>query len=66
MLASLKSGADVSRVCALSVIRAAFLLTHPTLPYVDRFKPLLSASNQVSASQRSGYTFTAPISCAWQ
>ena len=45
-------GADFSRGCALSVIRSALLLTHPTLPFVGRFMPLLSASKQVSASHR--------------
>jgi hypothetical protein len=52
MLASLKMDADFSRGCALSVVRPAFLLTHPT-PFVDRFMPLLSLFNQVSASYRS-------------
>ena len=32
-------GADFSRGCALSVIRSALLLTHPTLPFVGRFMP---------------------------
>jgi hypothetical protein len=53
MLVSLKLVADFSRGRALSVIRPAFLLTHPTLPFVDRFMPLLSLSKQVSASHRS-------------
>jgi hypothetical protein len=29
------------------------LATHPTLPFVDRFMPVLSPSKQVSASHRS-------------
>jgi hypothetical protein len=45
--------ADFSRGCALSMIRPAFLLTHPTLPVMDRFMTVLSASKQVSASHRS-------------
>jgi len=53
MLASLKLVADFSAGCALSGIRPAFLLTHPSLPFVDRFMLLLSPSKQVSASQRS-------------
>jgi hypothetical protein len=32
------------RGCALSVIRPAFLLTHPTLPFVGRFVTVLSPS----------------------
>ena len=38
----------------------------PTVPFVDRFMPVLSAFKQVSASHRSECLFTAPISCAWQ
>jgi len=63
MLGLLKPGADFSRRCALSVIRAAFLLTYPTLPFVDRFMLLLSQSKQVSASQCSESLFVTPISC---
>jgi hypothetical protein len=48
------------------MIPPAFLLTHPTLPFVDRFMPVLSASKQVSASHRSECLLTPPISCAWQ
>src|SRR5215208_3085456 len=62
MLALAKSRADFSRWCALPVIRPAYLLTHPTLPFVDRFMPLLSPSKQVSASHRSECLFTSPIS----
>jgi hypothetical protein len=57
----LEVDADFSRGCALSGIRAAFLLTHPHyLPFVDRFMALLSAAKQVSASHRSGCLFAAP------
>jgi hypothetical protein len=35
-----------SRGCALSVIRPALLLTHP-LPFVGRFMPVLTPSQQV-------------------
>ena len=42
-----------SRGCALSGIRPAFFLTHPTLPFVGRFMPVLSPSKQISASHRS-------------
>src|SRR5829696_838285 len=66
MLAFLKSDADFSSGCALSVIRPAFLPTHPTLPLVDRFMLVLSLSNQVSASRCSECLFTDPISCARQ
>ena len=61
-LVSTKPGADFSRGCALLVIRLAFLLTHPTLPFVDRFMLVLSPSYQVSASHRSECLFTAPLS----
>jgi hypothetical protein len=66
MLVFLKLAADSSRGCALSVISPAYLLTHPTLPFVDRFMPVLSPYDQASASQRGECLFTAPISCAWQ
>ena len=42
-----------SRGCVLSMIRPAFFLTHPHRAFIDRFMPLLSPSNQVSASHRS-------------
>lgn len=64
MLVSLKFGAIISRECALSMIRTAFLLTHPHPPFVDRFMPLVSLSKQVSASRRSESLFVTPISCA--
>jgi hypothetical protein len=60
MLVSPKLVADFSRGCALSAIRPALLLTHPTLPFVDRFMPVLTASKQVSASHRSECIFIAP------
>lgn len=52
MLASVILGANFSIGCALSVIRPAFLLTHPHLPFVDRFMAVLSPSKQASASHR--------------
>ena len=63
MLVSVELGVAFSKGCPLSVIRPAFLLTHPTLPFVDRFMPVPSASKQVSASQRSECLLAAPISC---
>jgi hypothetical protein len=65
MLVSLKMDADFSRGCVLSVVRPAFFLTHPTLPFVDRFMPVLSLSKQVSASHRSECLFTAPIGAGY-
>jgi hypothetical protein len=41
----LETGRGFFEGCALSVIRPAFLLTHSTLPFVDRFRPVLSVSN---------------------
>ena len=54
-----------SRGCALSVIRPALLLTHP-LPFVGRFMPVLTPSQQVSASHYGECLLPAPISCAEQ
>jgi len=52
-------------VCALNdQVRISTEPPHP--PFVDRFMPLVSLSNQVSASHRSECLCTAPISCAWQ
>jgi hypothetical protein len=45
MLVFVKPGADISRGCALAVIAYTFLLTHLTLPFVDRFMTVLSPSN---------------------
>jgi hypothetical protein len=52
MLAPTKPRA-VFRGGVLSMIRPAFFLTHPHRAFMDRFMPLLSPSNQASASHRS-------------
>jgi hypothetical protein len=66
MLVSVELGADFSAGCAHPAMRPRIPATHPHLPFVDRFMPLLSLSNQVSVSHRRECLFTAPISCAWQ
>jgi hypothetical protein len=64
MLVSLKLGEDFSRGVQVRESATHFSRPTPTLPFVDRFMPLLSASKQVSASHRSECLLTAPISCA--
>jgi hypothetical protein len=53
MLVSLKLGEDFSRGVQVRESATHFSRPTPTLPFVDRFMPLLSASKQVSASHRS-------------
>ena len=57
-------GGFLEGACALS--DQDCISSDPPLPFVDRFMPLLSASYQVSASQRSECLLAPAISCAWQ
>jgi hypothetical protein len=61
MLVSMKLGSDLSAGCALSVIRPAFLLTYPTLPFVDRF-----ATSSWSVGLPEGIQQPAMIDCDLQ